>query len=215
MRRRPRRTEPKDERTAFEDLVDREWARLAAPGAWLTGAERVAVASAARAAMRPDLADPAAPPGPPVLVEAAVRVATGAATIRADDVARWEAAGLGPLPYVETVGIVSRLSAIDVAAFGLGREPRPLPVPRDGEPTRALADDAVIDGGWVPTVGRASAPSSLSAVPAEVDAMFDVAGVLYLTLVEMGDLTRVRDDLHRTQMELTAARTSWLNDCFY
>ncbi|NIR35295.1 MAG: hypothetical protein GWN79_03150 [Actinobacteria bacterium] len=73
----------------------------------------------------------------------------------------------------------------------------------------------MIDGGWVPTVGRASAPSSLSAVPAEVDAMFDVAGVLYLTLVEMGDLTRVRDDLHRTQMELTAARTSWLNDCFY
>lgn len=47
------------------------------------------------------------------------------------------------------------------------------------------------------------------------DAMFDVHGALYLTIQEMGDLEIVRDGLERAQMELVAARTSMLNDCFY
>ena len=44
---------------------------------------------------------------------------------------------------------------------------------------------------------------------------FDVHSVLYLSLEQMGDNEIVRDGIHRTQIELTAARTSWLNDCFY
>ena len=50
--------------------------------------------------------------------------------------------------------------------------------------------------------------------PAEIAAMFALHGVLYLSLEEMMDLEVVKG-LTRAQMELLAARTSLLNDCFY
>jgi len=196
----------------FEALVGREWDRMANAGTWWTGAERVAIAEEAR------LARTGAPSHDelnPAAVEAARRVSAEAATIRQVDVDRWAATGLDPFAYVELVSVVSRLAAIDVAAFGLGMDERPLPQPQAGEPSRERPADAVVSDGWVPTVGPAWAPGSLSAVPDEVDAMFDVHGVLYLSIEQMGDNEIVRDGIHRTQIELTAARTSWLNDCFY
>ena len=44
--------------------------------------------------------------------------------------------------------------------------------------------------------------------------MFELHGVLYLSLDEMADPT-IEKTLTRAQMELIAARTSLLNDCFY
>ncbi len=196
----------------FDALVGREWSRMAHAGTWWTGMERVAIAEEARLA-RSDAASPGALPGP--AVSAARRVSVDAATIRRTDIEHWAAAGLDPFAYVELVSIVSRLAAIDVAAFGLGMDEHPLPEPLPGEPSHHRPDDAVVSDGWVPTVGPAWAPGSLSAVPDEVDAMFDVHGVLYLTMEQMGDNEIVRDGIHRTQIELTAARTSWLNECFY
>ncbi len=198
--------------TEFDQLVDREWARLAAPGTWWTGVQRTTIADEARRATRN-----AAPSGSlsAATIEAARRVAVEAATIRAVDLERWADGGLDGFAYVELVGIVSRLSAIDVASFGLGIDERPLPDPVPGEPTRNMPADAKVTTGWVPTVGPANAPACMSAVPPEVDAMFDVHGVLYLSLEEMSDLDIERDNIHRTQMELAAGRTSWLNECFY
>ncbi len=198
--------------TEFDQLVDREWQRLASPGTWWSGVQRVAIADEARRASRHldtagVLSDPA--------TEAARRVAVEAASIRAVDLERWADGGLDGFAYVELVGIVSRLTAIDVASFGLGIDERPLPDPLPGEPTRDKPADAEVTTGWVPTVGPANAPACMSAVPPEVDAMFDVHGVLYLSLEQMGDLDIERDGIHRTQMELAAGRTSWLNECFY
>ena len=45
--------------------------------------------------------------------------------------------------------------------------------------------------------------------------MFDLHRVLYLPLEEMLDVGAARDGLSRPQLELVAARTSALNDCFY
>jgi len=198
--------------TEFDQLVEREWARLASPGTWWTGAERISIAAEARRAVRN-----ATPTGvlPDAATEAARRVAVDAASIRSVDIERWAGGGLDGFAYVELVGIVSRLMAIDVATFGLGLDEVPLPVALPGEPTRQKPEDAEVTTGWVPTVGPANAPGSMSGVPAEVEAMFDVHGVLYLSLEQMGDLDIERNGIHRTQMELAAGRTSWLNECFY
>jgi hypothetical protein len=61
----------------------------------------------------------------------------------------------------------------------------------------------------------------LSSVAAEnTAAMEDVHPTLYLAPnagegYTMGNMTVVRDGLSRTQMELIAARTSLVNDCFF
>jgi hypothetical protein len=198
--------------TEFAALMEREWQRLAHAGTWFTGAERVAIAAAARGAVHDR---PGGSTLPPAVVDAARTVAVSAASIRPADISRWAEGGLDEWSYVELTGIVSRLLALDVAAFGLGWGERALPDPVAGEPTRVRPEDAERTTGWVPTVGPASAPTSLSAVTAEHDGMFDLHGVLYLSMVEMGDLAIERDGLGRPQIELVAARTSMLNDCFY
>lgn len=198
--------------SGFDALLDREWDRLAHAGTWFTGTERVAIAAAARDAVHDRSTTGVLPDA---TAEATRRVATHAATIRPVDIERWAEGGLDGWAYVEVVGIVSRLMALDATAFGLGRPEAPLPEPVAGEPSRIRPDDAELTTGWVPTVGPASAPSSLTAVTAEHDAMFDIHGELYLTIHQMGDLEIVRDGLGRPQMELVAARTSMLNDCFY
>jgi len=63
-------------------------------------------------------------------------------------------------------------------------------------------------------VGGASIVQALSAVPSEAEAQEDMHGPLYLTYAQMQDLQFVRG-LTRPQMELVAARTSALNECFY
>jgi alkylhydroperoxidase family enzyme len=197
---------------AFEMLVDREWARLAAAGTWWTGAERLAIAADARRAMAGEELSGILPPP----VEEATRIiAIDAASIRNTDVARWELDGLDASAYIEIAGIVSRLAALDVTAFGLGHKFRPLPEAEPGEPSLHRPDGATITTGWAPTVGPAAAASALSAVPAEAEAMADVRGVLYLTSVQMLQTRVERDGLTRPQIELAASRTSALNDCFH
>ncbi len=196
----------------YVDGLNREWDRLASAGTWWTGAQRVAIAAVGRAARegqpRPvvDLPD--------VVVTAAERLATDP-HVDEQWVSSLAAAGLGAEAYVEVLGVVARLSAVDSFMFGIGTGgPQPLPEPRPGEPSRQLVAAAGLDGGLVPTVGRAFAPNSLSAVAAEDAALHDLHGVLYMATAEMSDLQRVRG-LDRAQTEFVAARTSLLNDCFF
>lgn len=196
----------------FETMVDREWVRLATAGTWWTGGERLAIAADARRAHEGD------PPSgilPPPVEEATRRVAVEAATIRGTDVARWEIEGLNSFAYVEIVGIVARLAAIDATAFGLGHKERLLPEPLAGEPSRRRADGAAITTGWAPTVGPAGAGSSLSAVPAEAEAMLDLQHVLYLPSADIDEWRLGRDGLTRSQIELAAARAAALDRCVH
>jgi hypothetical protein len=193
----------------FAALHDREWDRLSRPGTWFTGAERVAIAIAARG-------EAASSPAQ----RAASVISTAPATITRDWFDALLADGLSAEQYVEVLGIVARLRALDTTRFGLGHLPRPLPAPDDGNPT-PITTEAVIDGSWVPTIGVAFPPTILSAVPQENEAMFDVHGTLYLTPdhrpegSSMGNMSAVREGLNRSQMEFVAARTSLLNDCFF
>jgi hypothetical protein len=192
---------------------DREWDRLAAPGTWLTGFERVAVARTARG-------EGAGGDISAAVAEAAVWIHDRPATITERWIKGLEIDGLSRLKYVEILGIVSRLRALDTFTFGLGRSLRPLPKPIAGTPSGAIVDDASYQGGWVPTVGPAGPPNALSAVQAENDALLDLHGHLYLEPrggdgFTMGNFGVVRDGVNRSQMEFVAARTSLLNDCFF
>ncbi len=196
---------------AVDRVLDREWERLAAAGTWWSGAERVAIAATARAARdgrdRPGgLPDPAA--------EAAERLSVEAHHVSAAWLDELEGRGLERRAYVEVLGVVSRIRAVDTTLFGLGQPERPLPVPAPGAPTGEVVATAQTDGGLVPTVGRAGPPNALSAVPDEHEALHELHGAMYLSLEEMRDLDIDRG-LGRAQMELVAARTSLLNDCFF
>ena len=196
----------------FDALAARQFEELGRPGVWWTGSQKTSIAATARAAV-------AGTPGPggltPVSEEATRRVATEAISIRRDDIERWIAAGMRVEAYVELVGITCRVTALDTAAFGLGLDAPNLPIPSTGDPSCALADDVAYVDGWVPTTGPAFPPTALTSVPGATELLFDVHGVLYLTIEQMGNHSTVRDGLTRAQMELAAARTSYLNDCFY
>ena len=192
--------------------LEHEWEVLSHPGTWFTGDQRVAIAREARAARdglgvnSQSLSEAAR--------SAARAISAAPASIRAHDVQGWYNDGLTGQEYIEILGVVARLSAIDTFLFGLGQPERPLPEPIVGEPTRHIVAEARLDGGWAPTVGFAFPTTALSAVPAEHDAMADLAAAFYIALDGMADLALV-DGLQRDQMEVVAARTSLINDCFF
>jgi len=192
--------------------LGRVWDVLAGPGATWTGAERVAIAAAARRAY--DGNPPEEAGLPPAAADAAARLHSRPASIRRSTVDGYRETGLDDAHYVELVGVVSRLAAADAVMRVFGLPLVPLPNPVDGTPTGEVDAAARRGPAHVPMVGGASIPQALSLVPAEAAAQEQLHGPLYLTYEEMADLAYVRG-LDRTRMELVAARTSAINECFY
>jgi len=198
-------------RTDIRQLFRREWDRLAQAGTWWNGRERVDIARAAR---RSRFGGEEAPSSlPSAAIEAAGIVSGRPASIRREWVAT-VADDLGYPRYVEIVGIASRLAAVDTFHVGLGVELEPLPDPESGEPSRSEEPQARAGAAWVPMVGGASITQALSLVDAESVAQEDLHGPLYLTYEGMAEFDYV-GGLSRAQMELVAARTSAINECFY
>ena len=191
---------------SIDAVIDAQWPRFGEPGVWMTGDERVDVVRLAR--------HPAGiPPDDPVSAATSL-IAHRAASITADTVEQLESRDLRREHYVEIVGVVSRLVAIDTYERGIGRLPRGLPAARPGQPSRDVVAGARRRAGWVPTVGAIGPPTALDAVPTEAAAQEALHGALYLAYADMGDLHAVRG-LTRAQMELVAARLSYLNDCLF
>lgn len=192
---------------AIDAVIDDQWSRLGDPGTWLTGAERTDLIRIARDGGGAVSLDGATK-------KAAHAVAHDAASIAAVFVDDLESSGLARERYVEIVGVVSRIVAIDTYERGLGRAPRDVPTDRPDEPSRSVVTTARRRAGWVPTVGAIGPPSALSAVAAEAAAQEALHGALYLSYADMVDLHAERG-LTRAQMELVAARVSYLNDCLF
>jgi hypothetical protein len=195
----------------LRDELRQQWQRLAMPGTWLSGEDRVSVAGEARAART--FAD-ALTGLDPLLTEAAQSVSAAADLITWEWVGDLLARGLTVEQFVEVVGIVSRLAAIDAYVRGVGSAEEPLPDPVAGEPARNRNPDVRLRQAFVPTHPEDGARHALSAVPAEEDARDRLHARLYLSMEQMADLT-YQDLLSRAQMELLAARVSLLNNCFY
>ncbi len=200
--------------------IDEVMTSTVSPGSTLTGAERRNLAEISRRAMAE--ASKGAPshasPDDAVTGDArqwlVERITTSAHTIRPGHIERLAELEVAPARYVEILGLVARLQAVDTFCFGIGVDLPELPDPIDGPPTGEESDSARVLGGWVPTVGPASPPNALTLIPSEDRAMHDLHGAFYLSVKGMADLDADRG-LHRTQMEFVAARTSLLNECFF
>jgi len=196
----------------IDELIARRWDAIRSPGSSFTGAERVAIVDSARGETAPIISSSVA--------EAARRIHDEPATITLDWLDGLRSDGLTDAEYVEVIGLVAQVRALDTFEVGVGRTPRAIPEPIDGRPTDIEVPGATLDRGWIPTLGPASPMSVLSLAPAEHDAMVDISEVLYLAPrggdgFTMGNQHVVRDGLTRSQIEFVASRTSLINDCFF
>lgn len=156
---------------AIREDIGREhrafWQRLAGPGSWWSGEQRVAIAKASRGALdcrlciaRKAALSPNAVQGthdhdgelPEVVVDAAHRIVTDQGRITRGYVEDNAAAGLSKPAYVELVGIVVAVFSIDEFHRALGLELEPLPAPREGDISRYQPAMLSEDMGYVPTV---------------------------------------------------------------
>ncbi len=144
------------------------WRKLAEPGTWWTGAERVAIAAEVRNARRCRLCterkaslSPASVQGehdsegslPASVVEMAHRIATDPARLSKKWHEQILAAGLTDTHYVEALAVVARTVYIDTFCRSIGSELHELPAPLSGEPTRRRPAQARAgEGAWVPMI---------------------------------------------------------------
>jgi len=152
------------------DLIDAHetaWASIAAPGTWLSGERRVAVAAeirhagtCAHCARIKDALSPNAVSGvheslgvvSPAEVELIHRVVADPGRLSE----RWAqsvlAQGLTEGEYVEIVGIIGIVMMMDAFSRALGLPERTLPAPQAGEPTRYRPPGAKKQAAWLPLV---------------------------------------------------------------
>jgi hypothetical protein len=143
------------------------WARLAEPGSWWTGAERIAIAQESRNAMtcefctqRKQAVSPYSFAGEhdhegtldPLAVDAIHRIITDQTRITNSYVQDNLANGLSQEKYVELAGITVVTLSIDEFNRALGLPLEPLPEPIAGEPTRYRPAHAIEGTGFVPMI---------------------------------------------------------------
>lgn len=125
-------------------------------------------------------------------------------------------ASIGLERYIELVGIVSRVVAVDTVTRLLGCVLEPLPSPTTGSPSRSPSPPSVKKRStWVAMASPPVPPNVLAAVPAAQQTMIEVTEALYMTGPEMADPDITISGLHRTQIEVVATTTSLANECFY
>ncbi len=210
------------------------WTALAQPGRWWTGPERVAIADVARGAEPRHLGNPYPPIDQlgaeddgdlsPLVRTIVERVTTESFRLdrpwfdrvvaRLDDRYGPRAEGR----YAELVAIVAQVAPIDHLCRVVGRPLEPLPVPQPGEPSQAWPDDLVDGGAWLPMSGPEWGPNVARGLgPVPEDNLLRL-GLVMAMYGGVDDLARPVWDhraLARPQVELLAARTSALNECFY
>jgi len=222
------------------------WERLASAGTWWTGEQRLALAAEARAAhacslcqRRKAALSPYAENGrhdglgtlPAAVVEIVHRLTTDAGRLTKKWLQSMLDAGVTEEQYVEAIGVVALITALDTFDLSLGFPQRALPAPRPGTPTRHRPAGAKRDLAWVSTVapedlspgdpdpyrihGVKNIHRALSLVPQEVLNFFDLDVELYLKDHEIRDFTQEFRALSHIQMELLAGRVSALNGCYY
>jgi alkylhydroperoxidase family enzyme len=223
----------------------RAWARIARPGRWWTGAERVAIVAEARHARacalckrRKEALSPSAIPGthdslgklPAPAVEAIHRIVADPGRLSETWFRSVIDGGLDEEKYVELVSMIAHITAVDTFTRGIGLAQHPLPEPQPGAPSRRRPAGAKKHKFWVANimpgdhdpedadyfVGRtAHIRLALTLVPDEARAWFDLVDAQYLSGRMMVDWHGRHRAIDRAQIELVAARVSALNQCTY
>ncbi len=204
-----------------------EWAE---PGNHWTATERLAIVAEVRRARADDELPPWVGPStvegmvdpdhplPAPAIDAVWRLTNHPGTLTADWYGETIGRGLRPEAYVELVAVVATAACLEVFAEAIGVPSRPLPVPAEGQPDGERVDGAATTTHWVPTApGRGpNVGKALTSSPAAVRAWQRLSAAQYVPPEALlGDLQWSRGALDRRQVELLAARTSLLNECFY
>ena len=145
----------------------RAWKHVASPGSWYSGAERLAIAKAAREApfcalclARAEALSPNAVQGthdhdgtlPEPVVETVHRIVCDPGRLGKSWFDGLIAGGLTVEQYVEIVGVTAHTVSMDTFAKALGLAQAPLPAPVPGSPTGYRPACASPGPGWVPTI---------------------------------------------------------------
>ena len=149
------------------------WEAIRRPGAWWSGAERVAIAAEVRRASdcplcreRRTALSPFAVEGvhgggprspsagllPDAAVDAVHRLVTDASRLTRSWVEKLEGSGVSDAHYVELLGVVVAVVSVDAFHRALGLALEPLPEPLPGPPSRVRPANARPGAGWVPMI---------------------------------------------------------------
>lgn len=228
------------------DAIERAWKHLASPGAWWNGEQRLRMVAEARSAehcplcrKRQAALSPYTMPGthaslgelPDVVVDVIHRVRTDAGRLTERWLQTCLADGLTDAEYVEIVGLVATITALDTFDRALGVPRQALPEPLPGEPSRRRPKGARKSIAWVPTLapedltpedadpftryGAVHIQRALSLVPEAVIGFFDLDIVLYLQQDAIRDFETEYRAISHVQLEFIAARASAINGCYY
>ena len=232
-----------------DDIVSAQrlaWTRLAGPGSWWDGPMRIAIAAETRQAQhcvfcaaRLKALSPYTVRGhhnskgvlSDALTEVIHRVVTDQSRLTKSFYNTALESGISDGEYVETIGVIATVIAIDGFTRAIGLPEFELPDPEPGEPSRHRPIGAKIDRAWVPTVAPEDATDAeaglydglpgvnihraLSLVPEETISFFNLDAVHYLPPAQVRDFGTEHRNLSHVQIEFLAARISALNQCVY
>ena len=240
-----------------DDIVaahERAWNRIARAGAWFDGKTRLAIAAETRhaancalCARRKESVSPYGIAGqhdtlgalPERLVEQIHRIVTDPGRLTRGWFDSLMASGTPDTEYVETVGVVATVVAIDTFCRAIGVPLHPLPAPQNGAPHQRRPRTAHQRGeAWVAMIHPkdlegeldsaeeqslasywggvpANIRRALSLVPEEAYEWFRLVEVQYLPGKAMRDFANEYRAITHAQIELVAGRVSVLNQCFY
>lgn len=161
-----------DIRPDLPEAYRKVWEKIASPGNWWRGADRVAIAAEVRAAQACELCkerkaalSPFSVEGmhntstnlPPVAVDAVHRVVTDVSRLTENWLSDCVKQGLSHEQYIELLGIVVAVVSIDAFHRALGIELEILPEPKAGEPSRYRPMTAKKGDAWVATIAASMA----------------------------------------------------------
>ena len=211
------------------------WNKIAGPGDFFSGEERIEMIRAARDAddceltlARKNAISPFAVTGEYVgdylldsnTIDVIRRIASDPGRLTKAWFDQVIANGLAPEEYVEVVSVVTTSIIIDTLHQALGLAQPLLPQAREGNPRKVLNSGAIEIGAWLPVLdvpsqtavhGLPKAPNiarSLGLVPGALQLFFGTFSPHY-------SLSNIQSSLSQDQAEFVASRVSAMNECFY
>ena len=211
------------------------WNKIAGPGDFFSGEERLEMIRAARDAddceltlARKNAISPFAVTGEYVgdylldsnTIDVIRRIASDPGRLTKAWFDQVIANGLAPEEYVEVVSVVTTSIIIDTLHQALGLAQPLLPQAREGNPRKVLNSGAIEIGAWLPVldVPSQTADHGLPKVPNIARSLGLVPGALQLffgTFSPHYSLSNIQSSLSQDQAEFVASRVSAMNECFY
>ena len=202
------------------------WNGLGKPGAWWSGAERIEIAKEIRDSRPPSLGDwttdfsnysNKGTKGITPFVRAVVRRVTHESSSIDRNTYQQIVGEMGEDRYAELTAIVSQLVPIDRLHDILGYNRVELPIPESGNPSGERPKGLTTGIAFLPTFPANGLPHiavSLSLAQADNARRMLLVRSMY-SGTDFNQMIWTHRNLSRQQIELVAARTSAINECFY